>query len=126
MNSRTPDLQVDLRIVKLVGTMPGGVLTLFPSPSADEPQMDALLTTEQVADILGSSANHLRNIARDVLPFAKIGGNTRFKLSDVLEYIDSCTHDEREPRKEKAAARAAKRKDDKKAARTARQDAATV
>ena len=123
---KTPSPQVDLRIVKLVGTLPSGVLTLFPSPSADDPQMDSLLSIEQVAEILGSSANHLRNIVGSILPFYKIGANARYRLSDVLKYIESCRRDERLPRQQKATMRSIERKENKRTARRAQQDAATA
>ena len=120
------NLQVDLRIVKLVGTLPSGTLTLYPSPGADDPRMDSLIDTNQLADIFGSSPHHLRNIARDVLPFYKIGGNTRFKLTDVLRYIESCRRDERIPRQAKATEASARKRKYKQARRAAQNDAATA
>lgn len=51
---------------------------------------DRLLTFEELADILGCSAGHLRNLKyRGRAPVAvKLGRSVRFRLSDVRAWID--------------------------------------
>ncbi len=55
----------------------------------------ALLTTKQAAEILGVSVAFLERDrwARARVPFIKIGSRAvRYRHSDLLAYIESCTH----------------------------------
>lgn len=62
-------------------------MTRRPIPNPD----DRLLTFEELADILGCSAGHLRNLKyRGRAPIAvKLGRSVRFRLSDVRAWIDA-------------------------------------
>ena len=58
-------------------------------------QHDLLLTTKQAAPILGVSVAFLERDrwAGARVPFIKIGSRAdRYRYSDLLAYIESCTH----------------------------------
>src|SRR5262252_3368545 len=94
----TSEGRIEVRIVKLVGQLPGDIITLFPLPEEKGPRLDALLDAEEVAHILGFSPDHFRNVAKQVLPYVKLGHAVRYRLSDVVSYIEQCTVDERQQR----------------------------
>src|SRR5215813_9500219 len=96
------EARFEVRIVKLVGQLPGDIITLFPLPEEKSPRLDALLDAEEVAHILGFSPDHFRNVAKQVLPYVKLGHAVRYRLRDVISYIERCTIDERRQRSAKA------------------------
>ena len=98
----TPEVEVKVQIVKMAGQLPGGVLTLFPVPAEGDPRLDALMSVDDVADIIGFSRNHFRNVVHELLPCVKIGGRALYRLRDVLALIEASTVPVRR-RKAKAA-----------------------
>ena len=98
-----PEVEVKVQIVKMAGQLPGGVLTLFPLPAEGDPQLDALMAVDDVADIIGFSRNHLRNVIHELLPCVKIGGRALYRLRDLLSLIERSTVPVRK-RKAKASA----------------------
>ena len=98
------NVEVKIQIVKMAGQLPGGVLTLFPVPAEGDPQLDALMTVDDVADIIRFSRNHLRNVIHELLPCVKIGGRALYRLRDVLALIDRSTVPVRSPKAKAAKA----------------------
>jgi hypothetical protein len=96
------EARIEVRIVKLVGQLPGDIVTLFPLLDEKNPQLDALLDAEEVAHILGFSPYHFRNVAKQVLPYVKLGHAVRYRLRDVISHIERCTIDERRQRSGRA------------------------
>src|SRR5262245_23243007 len=92
------EARIEVRIVKLVGQLPGDIITLFPMPEEQSPRLDALLDAEEVAHILGCSPGPFRNVAKQVLPYVKLRQAVRYRLRDVVSYIEQCTVDERQQR----------------------------
>jgi hypothetical protein len=86
-----PEVEVKIQIVKMAGQLPGGVLTLFPLPAEGDPQLDALMGVDDVADLIGFSRNHFRNVVHELLPCVKIGGRALYRLRDVLALIEAST-----------------------------------
>jgi len=49
------------------------------------------LTPSELAEMLKlSKATVYRMVDKQELPFCKIGGSLRFRMSDVVEYIENC------------------------------------
>jgi excisionase family DNA binding protein len=67
-------------------------LTEFPPPLAFPttlaPGNELLLTYPEVAQMLRMSESYLRAHAKELIPMIKLGYRVRFKLSDVLAYIE--------------------------------------
>jgi predicted DNA-binding transcriptional regulator AlpA len=67
----------------------GSSVIIFPVALA--PGSDMLLTRKEVAQILRLSEGFLRHLGAKIMPTVKLGGAVRYRLSDVLTYIDSKT-----------------------------------
>jgi excisionase family DNA binding protein len=60
----------------------------------DVKSVDALLTTHQLAERWGFKDQTLRvwrSTGRNLLPFVKVGGAVRYRLSDVEKYLNDNT-----------------------------------
>ena len=57
--------------------------------------IEELMTTKQLANVLGFAAKTLSNqrVLGTGIPFIKIGNAVRYKRSDVETYIEENTHD---------------------------------
>ena len=97
-----PEARIEVHIVKLAGQLPGDVIVLFPLPDEKDWRLDALLDADQVAQVLGISPNYFRNVAKQMLPCVKLGHAARYRLRDLISYIEHCTVDERQQRSAKA------------------------
>src|SRR5262245_31606660 len=114
------EARIEVRIVKLVGQLPGDIITLFPLPEEKGPRLDALLDAQEVAHILGFSPDHFRNVAKQVLPYVKLGHAVRYRLRDVICYIERCTIDERRQRTARAYQKLQIRREAQRVKRTGR------
>lgn len=53
--------------------------------------LQRLMTAEEVAEYLHCSRRHLWNlVAKGEIPTYKLGGITRLRFADVLQYVESC------------------------------------
>jgi hypothetical protein len=67
----------------------GSAVIIFPVALASG--SDMLLTRREVAHILRLSEGFLRHLGTKIMPTVKLGGAVRYRLSDVLAYIESKT-----------------------------------
>jgi hypothetical protein len=67
----------------------GSSVVIFPLALA--PGSDMLLTRREVARMLRLSEGFLRHLGAKIIPTVKLGSAVRYRLSDVLNYIESKT-----------------------------------
>jgi hypothetical protein len=67
----------------------GSSVVIFPIALA--PGSDMLLTRREVARMLRLSDGFLRDLGAKVMPTVKLGAAVRYRLSDVLTYIERKT-----------------------------------
>ena len=96
---RNPDRKNRLReppTVSILLQAVDGNIRIAPFPTELPGGTDALLSVDNVADILHLSPAYVREAGADLLPIVRVGRRVRYRLSDLLSLIERSTQ-HREP-----------------------------
>jgi excisionase family DNA binding protein len=96
-DDRTQELQIPPKVFRLLGQI---LEQLGEGNSVICTPIDAELTTQRAADLLGVSRTHLIKLLKNnTLPFTMAGSHRRIKLTDLLNYKEQRKKEQREAMK---------------------------